>query len=276
MPPRCGWAMVSLPPQDRTSVPQGAQSSARVGGPADRWVTRLIGCRALSPSISAPRPCTGCPCLDSEGASMQAYTQAFCGIDWAEDHHDIAIIDTTGTLLARARIGNDPAGLRRLLQLLADAGDNPEQPIPVAIETARGLLVACLRATGRPVYAINPVAVARYRERHTVARSKSDQRDALVLAHILRTDAAAHRPLPADSERAQAITVLARGQQDAVWACQQLANQLRTVLLAFFPAAVAVFCVKHVGLTSREARTVLAAAPTPTRAATLTRAQLRA
>jgi len=202
--------------------------------------------------------------------------QAFCGIDWAEDHHDIAIIDDAGTLLARARIGNDPAGLRRLLQLLANAGDNPEQPIPVAIETARGLLVACLRATGRPVYAINPVAVARYRERHTVARSKSDQRDALVLAHILRTDAAAHRPLPADSERAQAITVLARGQQDAVWACQQLANQLRTVLLAFFPAAVAVFCVKHVGLTSREARTVLAAAPTPTRAATLTRAQLRA
>jgi transposase len=201
--------------------------------------------------------------------------QAFCGIDWAEAHHDIAIIDTGGTLLARARIGNDPAGYRRLLQLLADAGDTPSEPIPVAIETARGLLVACLRSTGRPVYAINPVAVARYRERHSVARAKSDHADALVLAQILRTDAAAHRPLPADSQRAQAITVLARGQQDAVWGCQQLANQLRTVLLQFFPAAIALFCVKHVGLTSREARIVLAAAPTPTRAAKLTRAQLR-
>src|SRR5215213_10213877 len=110
------------------------------------------------------------------------------------------------------------------------------------------------------------MAVARYRDRYSVARAKSDRGDALVLANILRTDAAAHRPLPADSERAQAVTVLARGQQDAVWACQQLANQLRTVLLQFFPAAVAVFCVKHVGLTSREARAVLAAAPTPTRA----------
>jgi transposase len=201
--------------------------------------------------------------------------QAFCGIDWAEDHHDIAIIDAHGALLARARIGNDPVGYRRLLQLLTDAGDSPEQPIPVAIETARGLLVAALRATGRPVYAINPVAVARYRERHSVARAKSDHADALVLAQILRTDAAAHRPLPADFERAQAITVLARGQQDAVWGCQQLANQLRTMLLQFFPAAVGVFCRKHVGLTSREARVVLAAAPTPTRAAKLTRAQLR-
>jgi len=33
-----------------------------------------------------------------------------------------------------------------------------------------------------------------------------------VLAHILRTDMAAHRPLPADSELARAIAVLARAQ----------------------------------------------------------------
>jgi transposase len=97
-----------------------------------------------------------------------------------------------------------------------------------------------------------------------------------VLANILRTDAAAHRPLPADSDRAQAVTVLARAQQDAVWTCQRLANQLRTALLAFFPAAITAFCVKHVGLASREARAVLTAAPTPARAAKLTRAQLRA
>ena len=171
--------------------------------------------------------------------------QAFCGIDWAEDHHDVAVIDADGKLLSRARIGNDPAGLHRLLELLSDAGDTSDQPIPVAIETTRGLLVACLRTT-RPVYAINPMAVARYRERYSVARAKSDHGDALVLANILRTDAAAHRPLPTDSERAQAVTVLARGQQDAVWACQQLANQLRSVLVGVLPG-------RHQGLL-RQAR----------------------
>jgi hypothetical protein len=36
----------------------------------------------------------------------------------------------------------------------------------VAIETDKGLLVAALRAAGFVVYAINPRAVARYRERH--------------------------------------------------------------------------------------------------------------
>lgn len=94
--------------------------------------------------------------------------------------------------------------------MLAEHGDNPQDPIPVAIETSRGLLVSCLRATGRPVYAINPMAAARYRDRHTVSRKKPDHLDAMVLANILRTDAAAHRKLPTDSEVVQAIAVLAR------------------------------------------------------------------
>ncbi|WUO94402.1 IS110 family transposase [Streptomyces sp. NBC_00273] len=82
--------------------------------------------------------------------------RAFCGIDWASDHHDIAVVDETGSLLARARIDDSAEGLDQLLQMLAEHGDSPQDSIPVAIETSRGLLVACLRATGRPVYAINP------------------------------------------------------------------------------------------------------------------------
>ena len=151
----------------------------------------------------------------------------FCGIDWAEDHHDIALADRDGGLLARARIGDDAAGLARLLELLAEHGDSAENPVPVAIETPRGLLVACLRASRR-VYPVNPMAVARYRDRHSVAGRKSDHGDAVVLANILRTDLHAHRPLPADSELAQAIAVLARAQQDAVWDRTQAHNRLRS------------------------------------------------
>ncbi|MFD7284245.1 IS110 family transposase, partial [Streptomyces sp. NPDC059862] len=157
---------------------------------------------------------------------------ALCGIDWASDHHDVVLVDDTGSLLARARIDDSADGLAQLLALLAEHGDTAENPIPVAIETSRGLLVACLRATGRPIYAINPMAAARYRDRHTVARKKSDHLDAMVLANILRTDASAHRQLPADSELAQAIAVLARAQQDAVWDRTQAANKLTSHLRA--------------------------------------------
>ena len=72
----------------------------------------------------------------------------FCGIDWAEDHHDIALVDRDGKLLARCRISDGAAGLAELLALLAEHGDSPDDPVPVAIETPRGLLVACLRAAG--------------------------------------------------------------------------------------------------------------------------------
>jgi hypothetical protein len=139
------------------------------------------------------------------------------GIDWAEQHHDVALVDDTGQLVTKRRISDDINGFVGLLEMLAEAGDSPDDPISVAIETSRGLLVAALRATGRKIYPINPMAVARYRERHSMTRKKSDHLDAMTLANILRTDAEAHRPLPADSELAQAVAVLARATQDAIW-----------------------------------------------------------
>jgi transposase len=198
----------------------------------------------------------------------------FCGIDWAEDHHDVAVMNAEGALLAKARIADDAAGLAQLLALLAEHGDSPREPIPVAIETSRGLLVACLRATGRRVYAINPLAVARYRERHSVARKKSDAIDAAALANILRTDIDAHRELPADTELAQAIAVLARAQQDAVWDRTQAHNKLRSQLREYFPAFLQAFADKRDGIMRPEARIILAAAPTPADAARLTRSRL--
>lgn len=202
--------------------------------------------------------------------------RVFCGIDWASDHHDIAMVDDTGALLARARIDDTAEGLAQLLQVLADHGDTAEEPTPVAIETSRGLLVACLRATGRPIYAINPMAAARYRDRHAVSRKKSDHLDAMVLANILRTDAAAHRPLPADTELVEAVAILARAQQDAVWDRTQAGNKLTAHLRAYFPGYLTAVGHRREGIYHPIARVLLAAAPTPEQASRLTRPQLRA
>jgi transposase len=200
----------------------------------------------------------------------------FCGIDWSEDHHDAAVADRDGQVLARLRISDDAAGLARLLDLLARHGDTPDDPVPVAIETPRGLLVACLRATGRKVYPVNPMAVARYRDRHSPARRKSDKGDAVVLANVLRTDLHLCRPLPEDSELAQAIAVLARAQQDAVWDRTTAHNKLRSHLREYFPGFLAAYAGARDGIMRPEARVILAAAPDPATAAKLTPARLRA
>ncbi|MGW6404147.1 IS110 family transposase [Streptomyces sp. NPDC055134] len=194
----------------------------------------------------------------------------YCGIDWAEKTHDVALVDDSGELRAKRHITDDASGYKLLLDLLAEYGDTEENPIPVAIETSRGLLVAVLRQ----VFAINPLAAARYRDRHSVSRKKSDPGDALVLANILRTDMHAHRPLPDDSDLARAIAVLARAQQDATWNRQQMANQLRSLLREYYPAALDAFATWQNGLCRPEARELLKAAPTPVRAAKLTLTQI--
>jgi len=192
----------------------------------------------MSPGIRSPRgPHRLATCADN--STKENGLKIYCGIDWAENHHDVALVDDVGTLLAKRRITDDAAGFRLLLDLLAEYGDTAGDPIPVAIETGRGLLVAALRTGKRPVFAINPLAAARYRDRHGVSRKKSDPGDALVLANILRTDMPMHRPMPDDSGLAQAIAVLARAQQDAVWNRQQLVNQVRSLLREYVRREVA-------------------------------------
>ncbi|MPY81666.1 MAG: transposase, partial [Actinophytocola sp.] len=65
----------------------------------------------------------------------------YCGIDWAEGHHDIALVDDDGALVAKRRIDESLDGVTEMTVMLAAAGDTAEEPIPVAIETPRGLLV---------------------------------------------------------------------------------------------------------------------------------------
>ncbi|WP_455772075.1 IS110 family RNA-guided transposase [Streptomyces massasporeus] len=199
----------------------------------------------------------------------------YCGIDWAERTHDVALVDDSGQLLVKRHITDDATGYKILLDLLAEYGDTQDAPIPVAIETSRGLLVAVLRTGKRKIFAINPMAAARYRDRHSVSRKKSDPGDALVLANILRTDMHAHRPLPQDSDLARAVAVLARAQQDATWNRQQISNQLRSLLREYYPAALAAVESWKNGLCRPEAREILKLAPTPSTAARLTRTQLQ-
>lgn len=112
-------------------------------------------------------------------------------------------------------------------------------------------------------------------DRHSVSRKKSDPGDALVLANVLRTDMHAHRPLPQDSDLACAVAVLARAQQDATWNRQQIANQLRSLLREYYPAALAAVEAWKNGLCRPEVHQLLKLAPTPTKAARLTRTQLQ-
>jgi transposase len=192
----------------------------------------------------------------------------FVGNDWAEDHHDVEMVDESGHCLVRRRFPDGIVGMAEFHAVLANhlPVDAEASEVVVSIETDRGPWVAALVAAGYQVYAINPMQVARYRERHSTSGAKSDRGDAHVLAEIVRLDRAHHQPLTPDSELVEAIKVLARVHQNLIWTRQRQANQLRSMLREFYPAALAAFD----DLAGRDALAVLAAAPTPAAGRALT------
>ena len=105
----------------------------------------------------------------------------FVGIDWAEAHHDVCVLGEDGNLLARGRLPDGVEGVARLHEMVAAHAEEPAD-VAVGIEIDRGLLVGALVAAGYRVYAVNPMAASRYRERHTASRAKSDPGDAKMLA----------------------------------------------------------------------------------------------
>lgn len=194
------------------------------------------------------------------------------GIDWAEQHHDVAVLDPDGRVLARTRVSEGVDGIGRLHALIAEHADDLSDVV-IGIETDRGLLVNSLVAAGYQVYAVNPKAVDRYRDRHAVSGAKSDGADAKVLADLVRTDRHNHRRVAADSDLAEAIKVTARSHQNLIWTRQRQINQLRSALREYYPAALAVF---GTDLSHRDALAVLAKAPTPQLGRGLSAAQIAA
>jgi transposase len=186
----------------------------------------------------------------------------FIGNDWAEAHHDIEIVDDDGRRLARRRLPEGVEGLAALHALVADHLEEDAEPaqVIVGIETDRGPWVQALIAAGYTVYAVNPLQVARYRERHGTAGAKSDAGDAHVLAELVRLDRAHHRPVAGDSALAEHVKVLARTHQSMIWARQRQTNALRSMLREFYPAALAAFGEELAG---RDALAILAIAPSP-------------
>ena len=194
----------------------------------------------------------------------------FVGDDWAEDHHDIYVCNESGVGLAQRRLPEGLEGVRDLHGLLADHVSEPAEVV-VGIETDRGLWVQALVEAGYQVYAINPKAASRYRDRHCLSGAKSDAGDARMLAELVRTDRHNHRQVAGDSDLAEGIKVLARAHQTLIWDRTRAMNRLRHALREYFPAALGPFP----DLAHRDAVAVLSVAATPAQAKALSLNKLR-
>ena len=205
----------------------------------------------------------------------------FVGDDWAEDHHDVEIVDDDGRRVTQRRLPEGLEGVSRLHALIAAAAppewaeldpSDAASRVKVGIETDRGPWVAALVAAGYEVFAINPLSVANYRGRHSTSGAKSDAADAHLLAEIVRLDRDAHRPVAVDSAGSEAMKLVARAHQTMICERTRHVLRLRSALREFFPAALSAFG----DLDAPDTLALLAAAPDPDQAARLSTGRIAA
>jgi transposase len=202
----------------------------------------------------------------------------FVGDDWAEDHHDVEVMDSAGRRLSAAKLPEGIAGMARLHAMIAahlepDADlDAQAGQVLIGIETDRGPWVQALIAAGYQVYAVNPLQASRFRERHSVSGAKSDPADAHLLADMVRTDSHQLRVVAGDSELAEAVKVVTRAHKTLIWERTRHTLRLRSTLREYFPAALVAF----EDLTAPDTLELLGKAPDPASAARLTTTQITA
>jgi transposase len=162
------------------------------------------------------------------------------GIDWADDHHDAAFMSETGELLAEFRFSHDQDGFDQLHARIEQYEKAPGQ-VQVAIETKHGLLVHDLLRSGFTVYALNPKAVNRYKDRLRSASTKDDKLDARTMANILRTDRDLHRPIQLSTDDYRLLERLCKDLQLVIGDISRLSNRLHDSLKEWHPAVLGIF-----------------------------------
>ena len=179
----------------------------------------------------------------------------YVGLDWADTHHDVEVLDEAGKRVGVRRFAHNHAGLHELKAFLLGIAASPEELVCI-VETTHGLLISFLLEAGIPVYPVNPKTANQLRK---AAGAKTDQIDAHLLAKLGRLDLAELRRLEPDSETVQELKTLTRDQDALIQTQTRLVNQLTACLKDYYPAALNLFAK----LQQRSTLVFLQAYPTP-------------
>ena len=161
----------------------------------------------------------------------------YVGLDWADTHHDVEVLDEAGKRVGARRFAHSHAGLHELQAFLLGIAASPDQ-LACIVETTHGLLITFLLEAGFPVYPVNPKMANQLRK---VAGAKTDRIDAHLLAKLGRLDLGELRRLAPDSPTVAELKTLTRDQDALIQTQTRLVNQVTACLKAYYPAALHLF-----------------------------------
>lgn len=172
--------------------------------------------------------------------SKEEQIMFYIGIDWADDHHDIFVIDESGKGIDSFKITHTPEGMSSFRDKVRNL-PAPKDQILFAIETHNNLLVDFLLDEGYTVYSINPKSVDRYRDRYRPSGAKDDTFDAMVISNIIRTDRNQFKPIIPNSPLARELKILTQDEQHLIQLKTKLINQIQSCLKSYYPVALTLF-----------------------------------
>lgn len=165
----------------------------------------------------------------------------YVGLDWADTHHDVEVLDEGGKRVGTRRFAHTQQGLSELKHFVLEIAGSPQQ-LACILETNHGLLITFLLEAGIPVYPVNPKVANQLRK---AAGAKTDQIDAHLLAKLGRLNVGELRRLEPDSKVVAELKVLTRDQDALVQMQTRLVNQLTACLKDYYPAAFHLFSKLH-------------------------------
>ncbi|MBA2783296.1 MAG: IS110 family transposase [Actinomycetota bacterium] len=159
--------------------------------------------------------------------------KVWVGIDAGKEAHWAHVLDASGMKILSRRVENDEADLSGLIDEVLALSEEPLWAVDQPGGSA-ALLLALLWERDQRVLYLPGLAVERAREAYP-GESKTDARDAYVIADQVRMRSNLARLVPGEDDLAELQLLLAR-RRDLVADRTRCVNRLRDVLLSLFPA----------------------------------------
>lgn len=116
----------------------------------------------------------------------------YVGIDVSKYKHDVAVIDTEGTVwITHLQISNTREGFTKLKMTLNNLQTSTGENLQVALEDTGHYsfnLLRFLREQKYPTYSYNPLLIKEFSKHQSLRKTKTDKKDAMVIARKLRED----------------------------------------------------------------------------------------
>lgn len=157
----------------------------------------------------------------------------FVGIDWADEEHEIHVLDEQGNGY-KENLEQAPEAITQWVNAKLKEADG--KPIAIILEQSRGTLVHALMFRENVIlYPINPKQLAAYRDSYTNAGCKGDESDAWLLARMLYERKKLLKPWLPDDESTRMLSHLCRTRRRIVDEHTRLILQLTSHLKTYFP-----------------------------------------